>query len=364
MDLINQTPVPAKLMLGAVAGGSSRFGVLVAKATFAFGTGERVTFVTQDPHPLYEEDKKTELGFLPSDLVPRRDSVFEVILLGHAYAGTGPDAFARPIELAVGTVRRQMMVFGDRQWEPGGMLRGPKISEPLAFQKMPLTYERAFGGTCPVAFDEHTVMDVEDRINKYGRGFDAEKIAKDTAAGFKSPSGFPKLEYQRKLPNLENPATLIRAWKDAPEPYCWATVPEDIAFRSIRTIRKFQATKQPPTRDEAVDQAFHRAHPDWIISLPAAGARVTMTGLAPEGAISFPLPPLRVLSDYVLGGRTGTRELVPHLLMLLPEARRFYIVYRASFTMDVQPEIERAFRLRLAEGWCPPPAAVAKGGAR
>jgi hypothetical protein len=67
------------------------------------------------------------------------------------------------------------------------------------------------------------------------------------------------------------------------------------------------------------------------------------------------------VADYVLGGRSGTRELVPQLLMLLPEARRFYLVYRASFTMEVQPEIERAFRLRLAEGWSEPAAPMVKG---
>jgi hypothetical protein len=350
MDLINQTPVPAKLLLGAVAGGSARFGILVAKATFAYGPGERVQLVTQDPHPLYEKDKNTDLGFLPSDLAPRRDSVFEVIVLGTAYAGSGQEAVARPITLAVGSVTRQLMVFGDRHWEPGGLLRGPKISDPAPFQRMPLTYDRAWGGSCPVHFDEHTVLDVEDRLNKYGRGFDAEKLAKDLAASFKSPDGYPQLVYQRKLPNLENPATLIRAWKDSPEPYCWATVPEDIAFRMIRVLRKFKETGQPPTRDEAVDQTCHRAHPDWIIPPPPPGARITMTGLSAEGTISFPLPGLRVLADYVLGGRSGTRELTPHLLMLLPEARRFYIVYRTSFTMDVQPEMERGFRLRLAEG--------------
>ncbi|WP_437778603.1 hypothetical protein [Sorangium sp. So ce1097] len=44
-----------------------------------------------------------------------------------------------------------------------------------------------------------------------------------------------------------------------------------------------------------------------------------MTGLtsAPE-PLSFALPAVRVLVDYVSGIRTGTRELRPHALVLLP----------------------------------------------
>ncbi|HUN80811.1 MAG TPA: hypothetical protein VMV81_04800, partial [Phycisphaerae bacterium] len=65
----------------------------------------------------------------------------------------------------------------------------------------------------------------------------------------------------------------------------------------------------------------------------------------------FPLPALRLVADYVAGEKSGARELAPHLLMLLPEEKRFYIVYRTAFTMVVQPESERGFRLRLENGW-------------
>src|SRR5512140_990695 len=86
MDLINQTAVPAKLMVSSLDGGPDRFGILVAKATFALAPGDRAELVTQDPFPIYEQDEKTESGLLPSDAVPRRDRVFEVIVLGAAYA--------------------------------------------------------------------------------------------------------------------------------------------------------------------------------------------------------------------------------------------------------------------------------------
>jgi hypothetical protein len=37
--------------------------------------------------------------------------------------------------------------------------------------------------------------------------------------------------------------------------------------------------------------------------------------------------------------------------MLLPEERRFYLVFRSTFMVDLTPEMERSFRLRIEEGW-------------
>jgi hypothetical protein len=356
MNLVNQTPVPAKLVVSSMDDGPQRFGILSAKATFALVPGNRAELVSQDPYPLFDKDQKTEFGLLPADMIPRRDRVFEVIVLGAAYGWNNKDLPSRVVELAVGDVTRRLAVFGDRTWE--STLMGKRIPAPKPFQKMPLTYDRAFGGFRPAKFDEHTIFDVEDRINKHGKGFDAEKMAQDLAAGFKAPGGFPVLDVTRPMPNLEHPDHLIAKWEDAPEPYCWATVPDDIGFRSIRLIRKFRDTRQPPTRDEAVDQAYHRAHPDWIIPLPPPGARVTLMGMTADHPLTFTLPPLRLQADYVLGSRTGTRDLAPHLLMLLPEARRFYIVYRTAFTMEVRPDMERSFRLRLGQGWFQYPVAA------
>jgi hypothetical protein len=57
------------------------------------------------------------------------------------------------------------------------------------------------------------------------------------------------------------------------------------------------------------------------------------------------------MADSELGSRQGARELEPHLLVLLPDERRFYLVYRHFFTFQAAPDERRSFRLRLAEGW-------------
>jgi len=350
LELVNQTPVAANVRVSVDERSGMKYGVLTAKATFLIRTDGTAEIDSQNPFPLFDKDQETELGILPSDLHPRKDPVFEVILLGAAYATDKTEISHRLVELAVGNVRRQIRVSGDRYWDGT-----ERISPPRPFTRMPMTYAYAFGGSCEAAFDDHTVLDVEDRMNRYGRGFDAVKAARDLAACFQAPEGFPKITGTRMLPNLENPENLISKFTDAPEPYSWATVPPDIGFAMIEAMKVFQNTGAPPELEEARNMIAHRAHPDWVIDLPPPDSLVSMTGMRPDmEVLAFRLPSLRIVADYVVGNRTGERELVPQLLVLLPEEARFYLVYRAAFTLQVTPEMERSFRLRLDNGWYVP----------
>lgn len=365
MDLVNQTAVPARVDVttDTITDEAPRIGMLVAKATFRFdGRTGRTELDTQDPYPLFDVEEETDLGHLPSDAVQRRDPVFEVIVLGAAHAPGGRPVPSMNVALSVGDVTRSMRVTGDRGWTGGSR---PMITRPVPFYRMPLTFDRAYGGMCPAHMDLDTIVDLRDPINHHGRGFDAALLAKHMAESLQAPEGFPRLDYLRQLPNLEHPDHLIQRWDDEPEPYCWATVPQDIGFTQIRFIRrarlKVAAGQNPAVPDELSEvmltHAFHRAHPDWIIDLPKPRTRVTMTGLSPTGALSFEIPALRVIGDYVVGERRGSRELVPQLMTILPEESRLCIVYRAAFTVETTPEMERSFRLRLDDGWFQHPEA-------
>ena len=69
----------------------------------------------------------------------------------------------------------------------------------------------------------------------------------------------------------------------------------------------------------------------------------------------------QVLADYQVGDRSGTLELEPQMLVLLPEESRFYLVYRKVFNFQDKPKIERSMRLRLQEGWYAPPEQAQPG---
>ncbi|WP_434043756.1 MULTISPECIES: DUF2169 family type VI secretion system accessory protein [Sorangium] len=349
MHLVNATAVPAKLMTARLFGAIHRIGMVVAKATFRIGP-RGTELDTQDPWPLLDEDRATELGIAPRDDLPRRDDAFEVVLLGAAHAPGGEPVGQMVVSLTVGGERRELLVSGDRTWESGAT---PRIGAPVPFTRMPLTHERAFGGTVEVEIDREAFVEAMDARNRGGRGFDPAPAVRSLMETLNPPEGYPRYDGIRRLPNIEDPRTRIRLPEDAPEPVYWGAVPVDSAVQAMRTMA-------PPagvgaTLPQFDDGAYHRAHPQWVIPLPAARSRVTLTGLTPgPEPLSFALPAVRVFVDYVSGVRTGTRELRPHALVLLPEERRLYLVFRHAFTYDY-PSAERSMRLRVERGgWYEP----------
>ena len=115
-------------------------------------------------------------------LKPRAD----VVLTGHAHAPRGSAQRAR-VAFRFGTGQaprgffRAVDVLGDRAWKRAGIALAP--GDPASFEKIPLVYERAFGG----------------------------------AGHASNPVGTP-------LPNLETPDHAITSPNDAPPPACFAPI--------------------------------------------------------------------------------------------------------------------------------------------
>ncbi|MCK6587194.1 MAG: DUF2169 domain-containing protein [Polyangiaceae bacterium] len=114
----------------------------------------------------------------------------DVLLTGHAYAPGGSFAAAQ-VSFQLGhkenRFTRRLAVFGERSWKKALGVTAPTAPRP--FEKIPLIYERAFGGP------------------GYGRN--------PVGTGFKTPA----------LPSLEDPASLISSPTDAPAPACFAPIP-------------------------------------------------------------------------------------------------------------------------------------------
>lgn len=357
MELINHTPVVAR----TYATDDPRsprvpysVGMIHAKATFELVSPNRTELVTQDPFPLLLADEPTPLGVLPRDIVARTERKLEVMVLGMARARGGAPTSRARVGLRIGALERSLNVYGDRTW-----VGQDRASDPLPFESMPLTYDRAFGGTAEVELDADTKLQVSSPLNRHGRGFDAEKLARLMVEAWGAPEGYPRLSYRRLLPNLEGPACPVLSANDEPEPYCWAPIPRDIGFASNH--RRVQAaangsgvagiTRALKEGQLSLEDRYYRAHPDLILDALPPGARVRLSGMSTDGDFDFELPQLRVFADYVLGTRSGARELVPQVLVLLPEQRRLYMVYRTGFSFLPEAGMERSFRLRLTPGW-------------
>jgi hypothetical protein len=318
--------------------------MVMAKATFRIAADGTAVLDADAPLPLFGLDQPTTLGLLPRDDLPRFDEEpFEVIVLGVAHAIGDRPVHEMTVSLSVGDVRRAIRVVGDRVWEArDGTAR---IGKPAVFSTMPLVWERAFGGRAAVAVDDDLILDVADTRNPVGKGFDSVGFARPLSRLYSAPDAFPRaLDTGRALPNLERPDAPVRSFDDAPLPTCWATVPMEWTLRAAYHLKE----KQP---FQLSDVALYRAHPDWVIDRPPQAARVVLDGFSAKGAIRFQLPRLRLVVDYALDGRSGRRELIPQMLVLLPGERRFCLTFRRRIITPAGATRQPSLRLRMTEGW-------------
>jgi uncharacterized protein YjbI with pentapeptide repeats len=164
--------------------------IFESQGGFYFTVSILVYFPFESPSFLLPEVKLWQL--LPKEL--GKDAVFdaampkphpEVLVTGNAYPPGGEPKPACAVRVKLGSVDKKLYVMGDRFWH----FSGP--SEPIPFTEMPITFERAFGGP-GFAF------------NPVGKGY----------AKLKDEFG---REYH-PLPNIENPANLVKSTGDRPKP--------------------------------------------------------------------------------------------------------------------------------------------------
>jgi uncharacterized protein YjbI with pentapeptide repeats len=185
LQILNDTPFIAAPLPGRLSFPGHSL-TLIVKGTFDL-TLEGKTVIAQDP--LYpagdeyypgDEDMRGALRY-PSDFAyfkPRAD----LLLVGTCYAPGGKPVNRCRVVFQVGERRGVLALSGDRTWQH---------TEPAPFARMPLGYERSFGGaSCPE--------------NPLGLGFEAVN----------GPDGRPA----GPLPNIENPGALLRTPSQRPEP--------------------------------------------------------------------------------------------------------------------------------------------------
>jgi hypothetical protein len=354
MDLVNHTPIPADLRLSYLPNTLNRRGYLTAKATFRIV--ENHTELDRD-HPIdvFSEMQDHELGCLPQDVMVMHRDPFEVMLLGEVEAPEGEELTQRRVTMQVGDVERHLEVFGDRVWD------GDVIGDPAPFKKMPLTWERAFGGTARIEIDKGAFIEVCHPMNPRGLGMDVASHANTYAEQLNTPEGYPRYDGTRRLPNVESPDRLISSPDDAPLPACWAPTPLDCGVRFHPALSSIDpanlvpgAPTNPLTNDanrELIRSNLRHAHPDWWIPCPPRGAQLRLDGVCAGAPLEVTLPALRILGDYVVGSRAGTRELIPQNVILFANDRRMTITYRVSFLVHYEEGEERGFRLRTEDGW-------------
>ncbi len=294
MEIANPTPFQAAPAAVADLDGADLL-VVVLKATYALdGEGGMVAAEHQRPVEFadrYDGDPATTSISYASDLAVGKTST-DVVLMGAAYPRQ-PGATEGEVGVQVGPVQASFRVFGDREWQSA--LGATRMSRPRPFDRIPLAYERAAGGTDASSASER---DHEaDARNPVGVGFRASRTRRVVDAS--------------ALPNFERADALVRSPEDRPPP-----APVGFVAPGWQPRAAFAGT---------YDDAWSETRSPWVPDdfdvrfFDVAGAGLTAPGrlrggehgaalgVSPRGMVRFTLPGLAP-SASVTGRRGGDHD--------------------------------------------------------
>lgn len=244
----------------------------------------------------------------PSDHCAQKHGA-DVLVIGDAQ----PPSTVRVTDVAV-SVREHSLalrVHGERLYEQRAT--GVAIGEAIAFDSMPVCYERCYGG------QSADLTRVELR-NPVGRG---------VATSARDLVGTP-------APQIEEPAFPIRSATDAVEPICFGPIPSSWMPRAARFGTcdvAWQQHRMPlPPLDYDV-RAENAAHPKLQLASPLQPGEVVgvrgMSRHAENWTVSLPPFSVRVAARYADGRRA---EVVPAIdtLLLEPNDNVLELTMRAA----------------------------------
>lgn len=241
----------------------------------------------------------------------------DVLLLGSAYAPGGRPTTQMDISLATGPLRKTVRVFGDRVWERGGV--GASVSSPVPFERMPLVWERAYGGM------DHKGDELRaEARNPVGAGYHAED-------GENPVDGL-------RLPNLEDPADLVTSLKQHPGPACFGPIcahwQPRLSYAGTYDER-WQQERAPYLPQDFDARFFQMAPPGLVASgYLQPGDRIEVLGVTPSGSLRVQLPPVRIAITYVVDGSPQPVPANLDTVVIEPDQGRLVLVWRAALRCD------------------------------
>lgn len=308
-DLVNTTPFTAERSFARDRDGAEVL-LVVVKAVYGIDPVAGIYLAPQQEPilraPVYAGDPGASSLLHEADFA-RGKPATDVLVLGHAYSAAGVPGLAVEASLRAGPIHKRVLVVGDRVWERH--LGEPALSDPAPFLRMPLGYERAFGGRSGDAVDPR---------NPVGTGF---------AASAKAIHGL-------RAPNLEDPARPIVAWDDRPRPMSFGPIDRAWSPRRERAGTHddaWQRERMPLVPSDHDDRSQQAAPDDQQAPLGLRGGEAfELRHLTPDGVLEFTLPsvPLR-FRTRVDGGDVKHRGRL-HTVTIEPDRRRLTLVWQAE----------------------------------
>lgn len=234
----------------------------------------------------------------------------DVVLIGSAWAAAGgKKAASVDVSLRVGRLSKVARVFGDRVWyrTPTGVA----ASEPVPFSRMPLVWERAFGGK------DAADPNGGDPRNPIGVGFTSATDADGV-----------------RLPNVEDPEALVQSPADRPAPsgFGWIGRHWQPRARFAGTYDDAWRTNRAPLLPLDFDDRFHNGASTGLVSTKhlEGGEPVVVTNASESGELRCQVPGSAPELAISMRGEVTEPRAVLDTLVVLPDERRLVVVWRAT----------------------------------
>lgn len=316
LQLDNRTPFASMPMLLPDASGIDTM-YAVVKGTFAIEAelrlaDEQQPITLNDEH--YGDPLKTSIR-APSDVSLEKPGT-DVVVIGSACALGEQPTWQMDVSVSIGPLSKVIRVSADRVW---GSIAGAAPTWVAPFIRMPLTWERAFGGR-----DESSDPPAADARNPVGVGFRGRNSSRSLA-------GTP-------LPNLEDPTAPISSASDTPTPVAFAPVAPHWQPRQsyAGTYDASWMANRAPYLPQDFDARFCHVAPAGLATRGhlSGGELVSLTGFTPDGSLRFHLPSLRIAVAYRFDAREEVRPALLDTVIIEPDAARVVLVWRSALACD------------------------------
>jgi hypothetical protein len=254
----------------------------------------------------------------------------DVVLVGEAWSRRRGEK-QTTVTFQLGPLKKTVRVTGDRRWER--VLGIIKAGEPQPFERIPLVWERAFGGWD--RSDSDPERHACDPRNPVGTGFHRSRV---------------RFVEGIALPNLEDPKKPLRAWGDRPAPAGFGFVSPGWEPRSSRagTYDAAWLKTRSPALPEDFQLAYFNAAPEGMVApgYLRGDEPALVEGVSPDGPLGFrlpgtPPPPCRVEL------RGGPHEIELRLDTVIVDAieRLVFLLWRGTLPLPRGPEELRVIRV-------------------
>lgn len=312
--------------------------IVVVKGTYLIGSdgsmelAEKQEDVCKAPKFLGEQGKSSLL--YDSDLQYTKPGT-DVLLHGHAYAPRRKQTTQLDVTIKIANIAKTLRVFGNRYWDRG--LIKMKMTSPEPFEKMPIIYERAFGGVDKKSKDPK--RHGWERRNPVGTGFAVE----------------PKHLIGKRVPNIEFPKDLISFWNNRPRPAGFGPIAGAWSPRlelAGTYDERWEKERLPLLPDDFDDRFYYCAPVDQQTPEPLSGGEtVALYNLTRDGVLRFQLPRVKLefRTRFADEGIVEHRASL-HTVILEPDVLRVIMVWHTA--LPCHPKVLRLEQTVVQEKKC------------